>query len=283
MPGLFLNSYPLTFHGQMDLHEIRGACESYTRDELREIAGVQIWMGDRDAFAYDAPATSLEGVQVIAKDLAPPDGLVLWAARGALVAYCTDKGYDAWFGRHGEMHVIGMIEAMTEDRFLIEQGIVMRISQEEYADAHAILTIRPRTRWLCRDSLADSAVAARAVGRRVVRLVGGGPRSGVVLRIDGDEVALRVGDDETIVAAADYTITVNAAVIANWRGSDVLRAVRVNTGELTATGNRNRHGVEDRFKRVGISARKLGPKIPVSGGGKIEIAQRAVAIRLEDR
>jgi hypothetical protein len=75
--------------------------------------------------------------------------------------------------------------------------------------------------------------------------------------IEAGEEVIEAGEEIT-VAASDYTIAANSAFIANWRGSGALRQVRVTTGDLTRTGKRNRHGVEDRFTLVGDAVRKLG-------------------------
>jgi hypothetical protein len=281
--GLFLNSYPLTFRGEVELFEMPGAGRDYARDELRDLAGVSVWLGQTDAFAYRAPTDTLSlQSRPVAKRLTPPDALSLWAVREGMVEHCLARGYDTWFGRGGEIHVIGLIESTTEDRFRIEHGINMRVAREAYIDADAILTVRRRAVWLCADTLEDPDVAARAVGRRAVRLAGDGPHRGWVRRVSGNEVLLEVGADEIAVRAADYTVSVNSAFIANWRGSAVLRRVRVNTGDLTTTGKRNRHGVEDRFKLVGDAVRRLGNTISLPGGGEIVIARLPAAIRLED-
>lgn len=56
--GLFLNSYPLTFRGEVELFEMPGAGREYARDELRDLAGVSVWMGQTDAFAYRVPTAA---------------------------------------------------------------------------------------------------------------------------------------------------------------------------------------------------------------------------------
>lgn len=282
MGGLFLNSYPLTFRGAVELYEMRGAGETYDRRELRALAGVSVWLGRRDAFAYQEPASRLSKVTVISKALVPTDGLTLWAVREGIIAHCRSLGYDAWMGRAGELQIIGPIPAAIEDRFRIEHGLQVRVSGEDYVGADAILTVRHRTHWLCAGSLADPDVAARATGRRAVRLNGDGPLRGRVESIAGEHAGLMVGDEERTVPASDYTISVNSSFIANWRGSPVLRSLRVTAGELTTTGKRNRHGVQDRFKLAGDAVRAIGPVISLPGGAEIEIARVPVAVRLEE-
>ena len=279
--GLYINSYPLTLIGNAELFEMGGAGARYTRDELRDLAGVSVWVGQSDAFAYEQPAPEAPRSRVIVKPLVPPDAVLLWAVREAIVAHCVAIGYDASFGRRGEVHVIGPIEPSVEDRFRIEHVIVVRVSREDYVDADALLTVRHRARWLCADSLAERDVSRWAVGRRAIRLTGDGPRGGIVREVSGSRVVLEHGCTEIEVPAAEYTISVNSSVIASWRGSAVLRRVRVTTGDLTHGGQRNRHGVEDRFKLIGDAVRRLGSVVSVTGGGQVEIAELPVAVRLE--
>jgi hypothetical protein len=277
--GLFLNSYPLTLSGDVELYEMTGAARTHTRDDLRSLAGVPVWMGKTDAFACDEPAATA-GIR-ISKALTPADALALFAVREAIVRHCRSIGFDAWIGRAGELHVVGAIPSAVEDRFRIEHGLHLRVSREDYVDADAILTVRHRTHWWCADPLTDPDVARLAPGRRAIRVAGDGPLRGIVRRVVNEQAVLDTGGQEVAVAASDYTISVNSALVANWRGSQALRRLRIMSGDLTATGKRNRHGVEDRFKLAGDAVRKLGSTISVRGGGQIHIPRVAVAIRLE--
>lgn len=258
---------------------MRGAASTHSRTELRARAGVSVWMGQRDAFAYREPAAPASSL--ISKALASADKIALFAVREAIVEHCRSLGFEAWIARAGELHVIGPIPSAVEDRFRIEHGINLRVSREKYVASDAILTVRHRTHWRCADSLAHSEVAAHALGRRAVRVAGDGPLRGVVRRIQGDQAVLEAADQEIAVPASDYTMPVNSVLVASWRGAEVLRRMRVTTGDLTATGKRNRHGVQDRFKLAGDAIRKLGSSISMPGGGEIEIAAQPVAIRME--
>jgi hypothetical protein len=103
-----------------------------------------------------------------------------------------------------------------------------------------------------------------------------------VATVSGDRLTLLAGRQEHDVEASAYTISVNASLVVEWRGAAVLRRLRATTGDLTASGKKNRHAVEDRFKLLGDSIRKLGGEIAVVGGGKIAIGSRAVSIRMEE-
>lgn len=280
VPGLYLNSFGLAIRGDARMFRMEGAATGRTRDEIRDLSGVGVWIEGEDAFSYRQPG-ALEAAKVI-DPLHPIDGLSLWTVREAIVEHSRSLGFDAWFGRAGELHMIGAIPSATEDRFRIEHGVLMRVTREEFIDADAVLTVRHRAAWRYAGALTDTDVAARAVGQSAVRLRGDGPRRGRVARVAGACAILQLSAGEVEVGSEDYTLAVNSRFVASWRGSAVLRRLRVTTGELTVSGQRNRHGVEDRFRLAGDVVRKLGSTIPVAGGGEIEIGP-PVAVRLEDR
>ncbi|MGH2878996.1 MAG: hypothetical protein ACRDK4_05230 [Solirubrobacteraceae bacterium] len=278
MAGLFLNSYPLNCSGKLKLFRLSDGTAGRRRRELQADLGVAVRVEHGNAFTYAEPANV--ALETIDHPLSPVDELSMFAMREALLEHCRGLGFDASVGRAGELLVSGAIPSATEDAFRIEHVLYLRVGREEFIDADAILTARHRTAWRCAEPLSDPDVAAHALRARAVRLHGDGPRRGLVLAVDGATTKLRCGPEELTVASSDYTLAVNAQVIANWRGSAVLRRVRVTTGDLTVSGKRNQHGIEDRFKLVGDAVRSLGSKITV-GEGRIAIAARPVQIRVE--
>jgi hypothetical protein len=282
MAGLYLNSYGLTFDGDVRLFRMPDAGASYRRNELRDLAGVSVWLDHNDAFTYKQPAADAPAVEVITRPLTPRDTVSLWAAREAVIAHCGEHGYEARFGWGGELQIAGLIAPADEDRFRIEHVIWIRIAEEEYVKADAVLTARRRARWSYRGSLADAEAQRWAPGRRALRLLGDGPVTGRILAVDGDRLTLLAGADELELTARDYTMTVDSRVVAAWGGAGVLRRVRTTTGDLTVTGKRNKHAVEDRFKLVGDAIRRLGSTIKVVGGGQLTVSERPLGIRLED-
>lgn len=281
MAGLYLNSYGLTLAGEVRLFCMSDAGASYRRSELRDLAGVSVWLDHNDALAYEPPGGDAPAAEVITRPLTPPDTVALWAAREALIAHCSEQGYDARFGWGGELQIAGLIAPADEDRFRIEHVVWIRIADEEYVDAGALLTARHRARWSYRGSLADPEAQHWAPGRRALRLRGDGPATGRIAAVTGGRLTLLAGEDELELAAGDYTMTVDSRVIAAWGGAGVLRRVRTTTGDLTVTGKRNQHAVEDRFKLVGDAIRQLGSTVPVVGGGELTISKRPLGIRLE--
>jgi hypothetical protein len=281
MSGLFLNSYPLDCSGSVRLFCLTGATARRPRRDLQDDLGVSVRVQDGQAFTYARPAAG--GAETIDHSLSPVDDLAMFAIREALVEHCAGLGVEALIGRAGELRVTGLIASAAEDRFRIEHVLHLRVGREEFIDADAVLTARHRTAWRCAQPLTDRDVAARAVNERAVRVRGDGPRRGRVVRVGATSAVLRCGADEVEVAAADYTLGANAALIARWRGSAVLRRVRVTAGDLTVNGSRNKHGIEDRFKLVGDAVRRLGGRVAVGEHGAVTIAVRPVQIRLESR
>lgn len=278
--GLFLNAFSLVPKGRVALFEMRAALAERRRDELRDVVGVSVWAAGSDALSYEEPH-GFDAEERL-EDLDRVNGLTLFVLREAVVHHARTLGFDAWVGRAGELQITGLPTPAVEDRFRLEQGLALRVSPEEFIDAPAVLTARHRTLWRSAEPLSDEEVAAHAPGQSAVRLRGDGPRRGRVERIEGEVATLLYRDEPVEVAAADYTLTVNAALVAHWRGTRVLQRLRVTAGEMTVTGRRNQHAVADRFKLAGDAVRRLGGTIPVTGGGEITISKRPIQVRLEE-
>jgi hypothetical protein len=279
VPGLYLNSYAVSCEGAARLHHLTGTVDTNLR-ALRRDLGVSLWGEDDSVYAYADPGVACEDVTEV---LRPLRRLGLFALREALVAHAGEFGFDAWIGRGQEIQIRGMTEAAVEDRFRIEPVLHLRLGREAHIEADAVITARHRNLWRCADALSEPDVAVRAVGHPAVRLRGTGPRRGRVKAVAGDELVLDLREGPTSVAADDYTLAVNSAFIAAWRGSDVLHQVRLSAGEITHSGQRNRYGVQERFRMAGGALRRLGGEIPVRGGAVMRIPERAVQVRLEAR
>lgn len=279
VPGLYLNSYPLTCSGDFRVFEMTGTASTRSRRDIQDEAGVAVWIQGSNAYSYRKPS----GLNVVerTRSLTPLTRLGLFVIREAIVEHCQSLGFDSSIVRAGELHVGGAISHAIEDRFRIEHVLRLRVATEEYIDADAVLTARHRTAWRCVDNLSNTDLAARAKGSPALRLRGDGPHRGRVEHIHGETATLRVGVEAIEVPAADYTLAVNAAFVAAWRGPSVLRKLRVTTGDLTVNGKRNQHGVEDRFKLVGDAVRRLGGTVPIAEEGSIDISRAPVQVRLE--
>jgi hypothetical protein len=278
--GFYLNAFSLVPNGSVTLFEMRGALLEQRRDQLRDVVGVSVWADGRDALSYEEPRDFDAEERVV--DLDPVTGLTQFVCREAIVHHARTLGFDAWVGRAGELQIVGLPNPAVEDRFRLEQGLALRVSPEKFIDAPVVLTARHRTLWRSAEPLTDEEVAAHAPGQSAVRLRGTGPRRGRVEQVEGEVATLLYRDETVEVAAADYALAVNAAMVARWRGSRVLQNLRVTAGEMTVTGRRNQHAVADRFKLAGDGVRRLGETIPVTGGGELTISSRPIQVRVEE-
>lgn len=278
--GIYLNAFSLVPKGSVALFEMRGALAERRRDELRDVVGVSVWADGRDALSYEKPHDVK--AEERHEDLDPVTGLTLFVLREAIVHHAHTLGFDAWVGHAGELQITGLPTPAVEDRFRLEQGLALRVSPERFIDAPVVLTARHRTLWRSAEPLTDEEVAAHAPGQSAVRLRGAGPRRGRVEQIDGEVATLLYRNEPVVVAAADYTLAVNAALVARWRGPRVLQSLRVTAGEMTVTGRRNQHAVADRFKLAGDAVRRLGSTILVAGGGEVTISNSPIQVRLEE-
>lgn len=274
-----LNGYALTLSGEVRLFRVAGALADRTRSALEDEWKVAVFGDGDDAVVYEVP-DDLDA-EAATEPLAPLSLRGTFAVREALLAHCRGLGLEARGGRMGELRVGGLPGAVSEDIFRIEPELRLRVAREHYVDAHAVLTVRQRRLWRCEGSLAEPHVADRAVGAHAVRLAGNGPARGRVLALGEGRLVLADRNDSVVVDPAAYTLAVNSALVASWRGSDVLRRLRIRAGELTQTGKRNRHAVADRFRAAGEHLHRLGSQIEVAGGGKVDIGA-AIELRLEE-
>jgi hypothetical protein len=277
--NLYLNSYDLKTEGSASIFRLLKAEALADRRDLQRSIGVRVWIEDSNVFAYQKP--SGQDAEESQFDLRRSGQMGMFVLREALLEHCQALGFEAWIARAGEIRIMGVTPPSDTDLFRVEHVLHVRIGREETAAGMPVLTARHRTSWRCIDDLSDPKVASFASRQWAVRLSGEGPARGRVVGVGGDSAVLEVGPEEVEVNAADYTLSVNAALVANWRGSSVLRQIRVNAGDLTVRGKRNRHGIEDRFKRAGQAVRALGGEFPVRGQARVRIEKSPVQVRLE--
>ncbi len=279
MSGLFVNAYDVAFDGDVTLWRFPRA-EGADKRDAEQAAGVSLW-ADTDAFWCTRAPAGTSQARSVTLPTADPSGLMLFAARDAMVEHAHQVGRDTWFGRGGEMHFVGLLASQTADRFVLEPVLVVRLVQEEFVDADAVAVVRARTRWRSQEPLTSPEVAARAVGEQAVRLAGAGARRGRVEAVGSDELQLRVGPQVEAVAAADYALIVGSRLVVAWRGSEALRDLNIASGVLTISNKRNRYAVKDRFETAGRMLRGLGWPIPLPGDATLALG-RPVAIRQQD-
>lgn len=278
--GLYLNAYPLTFSGQMVLWRLQAPADA-DKLEVRAAAGCSVWQDDERTWWT---AHEPEGGQPKQREVPalPVTSLSLFVLREALVDLAEASGHQAWITR-GEVDVLGLLPAQEEDAFIVEPLLNLRVLREQYIDAHAVLQFRQRMRWRVAGHLGDRAQHSYAQGARAVRLRGEGPRRGRIARVSTDELVLIVGEEEVSVAPDAYAMVASQALVAAWRGPEVLRQLQIASGTYTVRRRRNLHAVKERFRSGADMIRKLGLTVPMPGDAQVQIARRPVEVQLEDR
>ncbi|HTA34379.1 MAG TPA: hypothetical protein VK721_13240 [Solirubrobacteraceae bacterium] len=277
MPGLFLNAYDVAFEGDIAMWRLPRT-DGDDRRELERALSTALW-AERDAFWSARELDRKDARRVVV-----PTGrgrLILFAAREALVDHAHQSGREAWFGRAGDMHFVGLLAAQESDGFVVEPELVVRLAEEAYVTSDAIAIVRTRSRWRTAATLADPQVAEWSVGESAIRLRGDGPRRGRVEISDGNTLRLRIGPDTHSVNPADYALVVRSRLVVAWRGTQALRDLNVASGMLTVSNKRNRYAVKDRFEMAGKMLRALEWPVPVSSEGKLVLG-KPIGIRLEE-
>lgn len=204
-------------------------------------------------------------------------GLHQFDLREALARQAAARGFRVWFARGGELHVAGLPGGRVIDDIDLQRKLRIRLTAG--ADG-ATLSARHGTRWLTA-SLADAAVAARAMGESAVRLSDGWPTRGEVRGVAGKTLTLRAGQEDVEVGAADYAVTASAAYVRSHHGTETLKALQVASGSLTEQGQRNRYAVKDRFTALVEDMGAIGWTIDV-GGRQAVVEQEWAEIRVQE-
>jgi hypothetical protein len=92
---------------------------------------------------------------------------------------------------------------------------------------------------------------------------------------------LRVGDEDILVAAANYTLAAQPSRVREHFGADTFVKMQVLSGALTPAGRRNRYAVKDRFSELTKDLGRLGWRIPMPGGRLAEIEREWAEVRIE--
>jgi hypothetical protein len=108
------------------------------------------------------------------------------------------------------------------------------------------------------------------------------PRAGTIVRADGEELVIDVAGQEVAVPLTDYVLAVNAAYVRRHHGADTLQRVQIAAGSLTATRQRNRYAVKDRFVAMGESLAAVGWTFEVGRGQSAEIVPSLAEIRVQE-
>jgi hypothetical protein len=261
------------------VHELTRLSRPESRDariDLQRELGQALYVTGEFAYASGEVAAPDASTASLSCDV--DRGLHLFDLRERLAWHARGRGFDVWFGRGGELHVARLPGGSIVDGISVERRLRLRVVED--AQQRTVLVARHGTRWTA--DLTDETVAARAVGETVNRRGVGLPRAGKIVRGDGDQLIIDAESDEVAVPVADYVLAVNAAYVRRHHGAEALQRVQAAAGSLTATRQRNRYAVKDRFVAMGESLAALGWMFDVGGGRSAEIVPTLAEIRVQE-
>jgi hypothetical protein len=277
--GLLLNSFPLRCPGVHHVTRLRRPESREARRELEGQLGASLFVTEKCAYAageLDVPDTR---VVELACDAEP--GLHLFDLRAAVAAQAIRHGFPTWFGRGGEMHVIGLPGEQRIGAIVVQRRLRLRVLEEGWEKPETRVVGRHGTRWLVAGTLADAEVGKLAVGESAERLAGRGPSRGEIVSLDGDEVVLRNHGRDERFPAGDYGLRANSGFVRRHHGAGALRALQVASGSLTQSGQKNQYAVKDRFAALIDDLEAIGLEIEMPGGRTAVIEPSWVEVRIQ--
>lgn len=274
--ALALNMLELQCPGVHELTRLPRPESREARGDLQRELGRALYV-TKD-YAYAAGEIDAAGATAVSVACDFDRQLHLFDLKERLAWHARDLGFDAWFGRGGELQVAGLPGGSTVDSLMIERRLRLRIVED--AQQRTALVARHGTRWSV--DLTDVAAVEKARDERVRRRGQGTPRSGRIVRVAGEELTINVDGEEISVTRADYNLTVNSAYVRRHYGSEILQRVQMAAGSLTATRQRNRYAVKDRFLAMGESLAALGWSFDVGGGRLATISPTLAEVRVQE-
>ncbi len=126
-----LNSFRLRCPGvhhvtRLPLPESREA-----RRELERSLGISIFAGQKAAYA--AGEVEAAGASVVELACDVERGLHLFDLRAALASQARQRGYHAWFGFGGELHIAGLPGEERIDEIIVQRRLPLRVVDEGWA------------------------------------------------------------------------------------------------------------------------------------------------------
>jgi hypothetical protein len=278
-PTIFLNAYPIVCTGGHQLSRIPRPPTREERDALERELGLRFWgRGDYLYASLDRDLPNAEIVHVACED---DTELHLYALRQALRAHAFTKASDVWFGKGGILNIIGLLEPTRHGRALSEVELQLRVATEGVLEPETFLIARTRHRWAFAETLDYGAYQSASIGGTAIRVSGAGPERGEVIRFSGDLVVIRHDEEEHTVAASEYRLRADVALVRQVLGAETLFALQVASGSLATNRRKNQAAIKDRFVVLQRALDALGREIPLPGGGTVRFERDPVEVRVQ--
>lgn len=277
--SLVLNSFRLRCPGVHHVTRLPRPESREARRTLEHDLGMSLFPGEKGAYAPGEVA--VPGGHVVELACDAEAGLHLFDLRAAVAAQARNRGFPAWFGFGGEIHVIGLPGGQRVGSIVVQRRLRLRVLEEGWGEPETRIVARQNTRWLVAGTLADADVRTLAIGGSAERLDGRGPSRREIVSFEGDEVVLRNhGRDERFPAAA-YALRANSSFVRRHHGAGTFRALQVASGSLTQSGKKNQYAVKDRFGALAGDLHVIGLEIDMPGGRQAVIEPRWVEVRVQ--
>ncbi len=143
------------------------------------------------------------------------------------------------------------------------------------------LVARHDTRYLVAGTLADRQVRDRSIGQMAERIEGDGPRTGEVMDVSDHEITLRTKGQIVAAEPSKYTLTVRSSYVNRYHGATTLAKLQAASGSLTASGQRNRYAVKDRYKALAEDMEQFGWSIAMPADRQAVIERAWTEIRIQ--
>jgi hypothetical protein len=277
--SLVLNSFGLRCPGVHHVTRLPRPESREARRALERELATSLFAGEKSAYAPGE--VTVPGGHVVDLACDAEAGLHVFDLRAAIAAQARHRGFTAWFGFGGEIHVIGLPGEQRVGSIVVQRRLRLRVLEEGWDEPETRVVARQRTRWLVAGTLADPDVSKLAIGESAERLDGRGPSRGEIVSFEGDDVVLRNRGRDERFPSADYALRASSSFVRRHHGAGTFRALQVASGSLTQSGKKNQYAVKDRFGALVEDLHAIGLEIEMPGGRQAVIEPSWVEVRVQ--
>jgi len=277
--GLALSAFHIICPGLHRVIRFPRPVDRATRQSIERSIGQRIFQAG--SFGYAAEDVTVEGAESVDVECDSDRQLHLFDLRNCIRDQASREKLQARFGFGGEIQITGLAGDVEIDGLRVERRLRLRVSESDIPERQTWIVGRHDTRYLVAGTLADRQVRERAVGETAERLSGDGPTRGEVVNTPGREITLAAKNGNTTVEPSDYTLTVRSSYVTRYHNANTLKRLQIASGSLTATGQRNRYAVKDRYKALAEDMEQFGWAITMPGNREAVIERAWTEIRIQ--
>ena len=277
--GLALSAFHIICPGLHRVIRFPRPVDRATRQSIERSIGQRIFQAG--SFGYAAEDVTVEGAESVDVECDSDRQLHLFDLRNCIRDQASREKLQARFGFGGEIQITGLAGDVEIDGLRVERRLRLRVSESDIPERQTWIVGRHDTRYLVAGTLADRQVRERSVGETAERLSGDGPTRGEVVNTPGREITLAAKNGIITVEPSDYTLTVRSSYVTRYHNASTLKRLQIASGSLTATGQRNRYAVKDRYKALAEDMEQFGWAITMPGNREAVIERAWTEIRIQ--